>query len=172
MSHQQGDDHSVVLALPQHLPFERHLPVFPGSHQDPHHLIGDPNVSVEQLSEGDAGLAVGIRVNHSSDHVAHVVYLAVDVLLGAFGPLCCFGTFLGVTVTLLALLETEGHRVLVVKIFTEGVQFLADCAIRGPVLPAALEVPHSAVFLGEGVDLVGILGFFFVPERDVSLYYK
>lgn len=171
-SHQQGDDHLVVLALPQHLPFERHLPVFPGSHQDPHHLIGDPDVPVEQLSKGDAGLPVSVRVGHRPDHVAHVGYLAVDVLLGAPGPLGCLGSLFGASVTLLAFLEAEGHGIVVVKVFTERVEFLVHGVLRGPALPAALQVSHRAVLLGEGVDLVGILRFLFVPEKNRLLLYK
>ena len=41
--------------------------------------------------------------------------------------------------------------------------------IRGPVLPAALEVSHGAVFLGESIDLVGVFSFVFVPGRDHGL---
>lgn len=165
-SHQQGDDHSIVLALPEHLPLERHLAVFPGPHQDPHHLIGDPDVPVEQLSEGDAGLPVGVRVGHGPDHEAHVVDLAVDVLLGALGPLGRLGSVLGAPVTLLALLQAQRLGIVVVKVLTERVQFLVDRVIRGPVLPAALQVSHRAVLLGEGVDLVGVLAFLFVPEMN------
>lgn len=171
-SHQQSNDHSIILALPQHLPFKRHLPVFPGSHQDPHYLVRDPNISVKQPSKRDAGLSVWVWISHSPDNVAHVSYLAVDVLLGTFGSLCSFGSLLGASVTVLTLLDAEGHGVIIVEIFTEGVQFLVDGVLRGPVLPAVLEVSHSAVFLGEGVDLVGILSFLFVPEKEVRLCYK
>lgn len=164
-SHQQRDDHSIVLALPQHLPLERHLAVFPGPHQDPHHLIGDPDVSVEQPSESDAGLPVRVRVGHGPDDEAHVVDLAVDVLLGALGPLGRLGSVLGASVAFLALLQAQRHGIVVVKVLAERVQFLVDRVLRGPVLPAALQVPHRAVFLGEGIDLIGVLAFFFQPKR-------
>lgn len=163
-SHQQGDDHSIVLALPEHLALERHLAVLPGPHQDPHHLIGDPDVPVEQLSEGDTGLPVGVRVGHGPDHQAHVVDLAVDVLLGAPGPLGRLGSLLRAPVALLALLQAQRHGIVVVKVLTERVQFLVDRVLRGPVLPAGLQVSHLTVLLGEGIDLIDVFGFLFVPK--------
>lgn len=163
-SHQQGDDYSVILALPEHLPLERHLAVFPGPHQDPDHLIGDPDVPVEQPPEGDTRLPVRIRLGQSPDHEAHVVNFAVDVLLGALGPLGRHGSVLGAPVALLALLQAQRHGIVVVKVLTERVQFLVDRMLRRPVLPAALQVSHRAVLLGEGIDFIGLIGFLLEPE--------
>ena len=88
-SHQQGDDNTIILPLPQHLPLERHLPMPLDSQKNPHHLVRDAYVSIKQFSESDVGLPVRIWVVHSLDHIAHVGYLIMDVLLGSPGTFGC-----------------------------------------------------------------------------------
>lgn len=169
VSHQQSKDHPIVLALPQHLSFKLHLPMFPGSHQNPNHLIRNAHISVEQFAERDACLSVRIWVGHSPDDVTHVGYLAVDVLFRTLGSLRRLRALFGASVALLALLEAEGHGVVVVKVFAEGVQFLVHGVLRSPVLPAALQVSHRAVLFGKSIDLVGVFGFLFIPTVEKSV---
>lgn len=159
----------IVLTLPQHLTLKLHLSMLPGPHQDAHDFIRDSHVSVKQFPKGHSGAAIWIRIRHSPYNEAHVIYLAVDVRLGAPGPFCCLAALFGSPVAFLALPQTGGHGILVIKVLAEGVELLIDGMLGGPVLPPAFQVAHSAVFLRQGVYFVGIFYILLVPVTFVKM---
>lgn len=163
VSHKQCNDNFIIPTLPQHLSFEVHLAVLPGSHQDAHYLVWNPHISVKQLTEGYPDATIRVRVRHGPDDKAHVFNLSMDVRLSPFGSLCRLAPLLGPAITFLSLPQTQGHGVLVIEFITKGVEFLAGAVLWCPALPAALEAPHGAVLSWEGVNFIGILCFLLGP---------
>ncbi|TRY55260.1 hypothetical protein DNTS_015740 [Danionella cerebrum] len=136
----------IILSLPEHLALKVHHLVFATTQQNPDNFIRYFNISVKEATEGDVDLSLFISLPHVPYDEAHLIHFPVDVLLSPVGTLGRFGTFFGSSVPCVALVESNGHGVIVVELFTEGVELLALYVIFSKALPAAPQVTHCGHF--------------------------